>query len=44
MARGDDFVDEGGPVMGPLLLENGDEDEVEFIEEGSLRFEGFFGA
>ena len=44
MAGGDDFVDEGGPVVRPLLLEDRDKDEVELIEEGSLGFEGFFGA
>jgi hypothetical protein len=44
MAGGDDFVDECGPVVGPLLFEDRDEDEVELIEEGSLGFEGFFRA
>jgi hypothetical protein len=44
MAGGDDFVDEGGPVMRPFLLEDGDEDEVELVDEGSLGFKGFFGA
>jgi hypothetical protein len=43
MAGGDDFVDEGGPVVRPLLLEDRDKDEVELIDEGSLGFEGFFG-
>jgi hypothetical protein len=43
MARGDDFVDECGPVMWPFLLEDGDEDEVELVDEGSLGFKGFFG-
>ena len=44
MAGGDDFVDECGPVMGPFLLENGYEDEIELVYEGALGFEGFFGA
>jgi hypothetical protein len=44
MARGDDFVDESGPVMRPFLLEDRDEDEVELIDEGSLRLKRFFGA
>ena len=44
MAGGDYFVDEGGPVMRPLLLEDGYEDKVEFVEKSSLCLEGFFGA
>jgi hypothetical protein len=44
VAGGDDFVDESGPVMGPLLLEDRYEDKVEFIEKSSLCLEGFFGA
>ena len=44
MAGGDDFVDKGGPVVRPFLLEDGYEDEVEFVKEGTLCFEGFFGA
>ena len=43
MARGDDFVDEGGPVVGPFLLENRHEDKVEFVEKGSLCLQRFFG-
>ena len=43
MARGNDFVDECGPIVRPFLLENRDEDEVELVYEGSLGFEGFFG-
>jgi hypothetical protein len=44
MARGNDFVDEGGPVVRPFLLEDRDKDEVELIDEGSLGLEGFFRA
>jgi hypothetical protein len=44
VAGGDYFVDEGGPVMGPLLLEDGYENKVEFVEKSSLCFEGFFRA
>jgi hypothetical protein len=36
VARRDDLVDEGRPVVWPLLLQDGDEDEVELIEEGAL--------
>jgi hypothetical protein len=31
MAGGYNFVDEGGPVVRPLLLEDRDEDKVEFV-------------
>lgn len=44
MAGGDDLVDEGRPVVRPFLLEDGDEDEVELVEERALGFEGLFGA
>ena len=44
MAGGDDFVDKRRPVVRPFLFENGYEDEIEFVDEGSLIFEGFFGA
>lgn len=39
MAGGDDFVDEGWPVVGPFLLQYGYEDEVQLVEEGALRFQ-----
>lgn len=42
MAGGDDFVDEGRPVVRPLLLENGDEDEIELVKQGSLRLKRLF--
>ncbi len=44
MAGGDDFVDKCGPVVRPFLLENGDEDKVKLVDEGSLGFKRFFGA
>ncbi len=44
MTGGNNFVDEGRPIMGPFLLQDGNKDEVEFVEEGSLRFQSFFGA
>lgn len=44
MARADDFVDKRGPVVWPFLLENGDEDQVELVEERLLRSQGFVGA
>jgi hypothetical protein len=36
VARRYDLVDKGRPVVGPLLLQNGDEDEVELVEKGAL--------
>ena len=43
VAGGYDFVDKGGPVVRPFLLEYRDEDKVELVEEGSLLLEGFLG-
>jgi hypothetical protein len=43
VAGGDDLVDERRPVVRPFLLEDGDEDEVELVEECSLGFERLFG-
>lgn len=43
MAGGDDFVDEGRPVVRPLLLEDGYKDEVEFVEQGALCLQRLFG-
>ena len=31
-----DFVNKGRPVVRPFLLEDGYEDEIEFVDEGSL--------
>ena len=36
MARGDDLVDECGPIMWPFLLENRNEDKVQLVEEGAV--------
>lgn len=36
MAGRDDLVDEGRPVVGPFLLEDGYEDEVQLVEEGAV--------
>jgi hypothetical protein len=36
VARRYDLVDERRPVVGPLLLQDRDEDEVELVEEGAL--------
>lgn len=43
MAGRYDFIDEGGPVVRPFLLEYRDENEIEFVQESSLLFKGFFG-
>lgn len=32
MTRRDDLVDEGGPVVRPFLLQNGDENEIELVQ------------
>lgn len=39
-ARGDDFVDERGPVVRPLLLQDRDEDEVELVQQGLVFTQG----
>lgn len=44
MAGRNDFVDERRPVVWPLLLEDRDKDEVEFVKESSLGLQSFFGA
>jgi hypothetical protein len=44
MARGDDLIDEGGPVMRPLLLENRHQDQIQFVQEGALSTELLFGS
>ena len=36
MAGRDDLVDESRPVVRPLLLQDGDEDKIELVEEGFL--------
>jgi hypothetical protein len=36
VARRDDLVDEGRPVVGPFLLEDRDEDEVELVQQGAV--------
>lgn len=44
MAGRDDLVDEGGPVVRPLLFEDGNEDHVELVDQGSLLAQTFVGA
>jgi len=36
---GYDLVDEGRPIVGPFLLEDGHEDKVQLIDESPLRFQ-----
>ena len=43
MARGDDLVDEGWPVVWPFLLEYGNKDEVELVDESLLLLQRLFG-
>ena len=44
MACGYDLVDEVRPVVGPFLLENRDEDQIEFIQKSALGLKVVFGA
>lgn len=44
MASRDDFVDKRRPVVWPLLLENGDKDQIEFVEQGLVLAQRLFGA
>lgn len=43
MARGNDLVDECGPVVRPFLLQNRDQDQIQFVQEGALSTELLFG-
>lgn len=43
-ARGrDNLVDEGRPVVGPLLLEDGDENKIKLVEQDTVGLEKLFG-
>jgi hypothetical protein len=44
VAGGDDLIDECGPVVRPFLLENGDQNQVELVQEGALSSELLFGS
>jgi hypothetical protein len=44
VAGRDDLIDKGGPVVRPLLLQNGYEDEIKLVEKCLLRSKGFFAA
>lgn len=44
MAGRDDFVDKCRPVVRPFLLEDGNEDEVELVEQSPLLAQRLFGA
>jgi hypothetical protein len=44
MAGRDDFVDKCRPVVRPFLLEDGNENEVELVEQGPLLAQRLFGA
>lgn len=43
MAGSDDLVDERRPVVRPLLFEDGNQDEVEFVQESALASKALFG-
>lgn len=40
---GDNFVDKCWPVMRPFLLQDGDEHEIQLVEEGPVCLEGLLG-
>ena len=42
MARRDDLIDEGRPVVGPFLLEDGYEDQIQLVEKGPLALQALF--
>lgn len=42
MAGRDDLIDESRPVVRPLLLQDGNQDEVKLVEEGFLRSQRLF--
>ena len=42
MTRRDDLIDEGGPIVGPILLQDGYQDKVEFVDKSTLTFEALF--
>jgi hypothetical protein len=42
MARRDYFIDESRPIVGPLLLEDRNEDQVELIQKRAFTSELFF--
>lgn len=44
MAGRDDLVDEGGPIVGPFLLEDGDKDEIELVKKRFLALQTFLRA
>ena len=44
MAGGNDLVDEGWPVVRPLLLQYRDENQVQLVEQGTLVLQGLLGA
>ena len=42
MARRDDLIDECRPVVGPFLLEDGYEDQIQLVEKGPLALQALF--
>jgi len=43
MTRCDDFVNEVRPVVRPFLLEDGHQNQVQLVDQSSLRFGAVFG-
>lgn len=42
MAGRNDLIDEVGPIVWPILLEDVDQDEVEFVDQSTLAFQTIF--
>lgn len=42
MARWNDFVDEGRPIVWPLLLQDGNKDQIKFVQKGAFASETLF--
>lgn len=36
MARRDDLIDEGWPIMRPFLFQNGDQNQVKLVQESAF--------
>ena len=44
MTGGDNLIDEGGPVVRPLLFQDRDQDQVQFVQERAFGAELLLGA
>ena len=44
MAGGDDLIDEVGPIVRPLLLQNGDQDQIQLVDQRAFGSKFLLGA